>query len=214
MLPPPAAAAMEGLDPRKAMAILAALDPNKAADVLTGARQWRVALRRVRARQAGGRARAQRAWNGSMWRVCIVHSHHACAGWSRTRGAAANASRRNTHTARARTQPHTHTHAHAHTEMGAPQAADKLIGMDADARNSILESMAPRAAASTLTSMEDAMQQQALALMMQGAGPAGEACDNSIQVHRVAVAGAGAGAGCAQLAAQVCVWTCAATPSS
>lgn len=37
MLPPPAAAAMEGLDMKKAMAILIAMDPNKAADVLTGA---------------------------------------------------------------------------------------------------------------------------------------------------------------------------------
>jgi hypothetical protein len=33
--------------------------------------------------------------------------------------------------------------------------------MDADARNSIIESMAPRAAANTLASMEDALQQQA-----------------------------------------------------
>jgi hypothetical protein len=31
--------------------------------------------------------------------------------------------------------------------------------MDADARNSIIESMAPRAAANTLASMEDALQQ-------------------------------------------------------
>jgi flagellar motility protein MotE (MotC chaperone) len=38
MLPPPAAAAMEGLDMKKAMAILIAMDPNKAADMLTGAR--------------------------------------------------------------------------------------------------------------------------------------------------------------------------------
>lgn len=37
MLPPPAAAAMENLDLKKAMAILMAMDPNKAADVLTGA---------------------------------------------------------------------------------------------------------------------------------------------------------------------------------
>ena len=36
MLPPPAAAAMEGLEMKKAMAILIAMDPNKAADVLTG----------------------------------------------------------------------------------------------------------------------------------------------------------------------------------
>ena len=36
MLPPPAAAAMESLDMKKAMAILIAMDPNKAADVLTG----------------------------------------------------------------------------------------------------------------------------------------------------------------------------------
>lgn len=36
MLPPPAAAAMAGLDMKKAMAILIAMDPNKAADVLTG----------------------------------------------------------------------------------------------------------------------------------------------------------------------------------
>jgi hypothetical protein len=36
MLPPPAAAAMEHLDLKKAMAILMAMDPNKAADVLTG----------------------------------------------------------------------------------------------------------------------------------------------------------------------------------
>jgi hypothetical protein len=43
-------------------------------------------------------------------------------------------------------------------EMGAPQAATKLVLMDPDARNSIIESMAPRAAANTLTSMEDALQ--------------------------------------------------------
>lgn len=43
-------------------------------------------------------------------------------------------------------------------EMGATQAASKLIMMDADTRNSIIENMAPRAAANTLTSMEDAMQ--------------------------------------------------------
>lgn len=43
-------------------------------------------------------------------------------------------------------------------EMGASQAASKLIMMDADTRNSIIENMAPRAAANTLTSMEDAMQ--------------------------------------------------------
>jgi hypothetical protein len=42
--------------------------------------------------------------------------------------------------------------------MGAPQAASKLVFMDADTRNSIIESMAPRAAAHTLTSMEDALQ--------------------------------------------------------
>lgn len=42
--------------------------------------------------------------------------------------------------------------------MGSSQAASKLILMEADARNSIIESMAPRAAANTLTSMEDAMQ--------------------------------------------------------
>jgi hypothetical protein len=36
MLPPPAAAAMTGLDLKKAMAILISMDPNKAADVLTG----------------------------------------------------------------------------------------------------------------------------------------------------------------------------------
>jgi hypothetical protein len=42
--------------------------------------------------------------------------------------------------------------------MGSTQAASKLILMEADARNSIIESMAPRAAANTLTSMEDAMQ--------------------------------------------------------
>lgn len=42
--------------------------------------------------------------------------------------------------------------------MGAPQAATKLVLMDPDARNSIIESMAPRAAANTLTSMEDALQ--------------------------------------------------------
>jgi Mrp family chromosome partitioning ATPase len=43
-------------------------------------------------------------------------------------------------------------------EMGAAQAASKLVLMDADARNCIIESMAPRAAADTLTSMEDAVQ--------------------------------------------------------
>lgn len=43
-------------------------------------------------------------------------------------------------------------------EMGAPQAASKLILMEADARNCIIESMAPRVAANTLTSMEDAVQ--------------------------------------------------------
>lgn len=45
-----------------------------------------------------------------------------------------------------------------HAEMGAPQAASKLVLMEADARNCIIESMAPRAAADTLTSMEDAVQ--------------------------------------------------------
>jgi hypothetical protein len=40
MLPPPAAAAMESMDMKKAMAILIAMDPNKAADVLTGAMPW------------------------------------------------------------------------------------------------------------------------------------------------------------------------------
>lgn len=40
MLPPPAAAAMEAMDMKKAMAILIAMDPNKAADVLTGAMHW------------------------------------------------------------------------------------------------------------------------------------------------------------------------------
>lgn len=43
-------------------------------------------------------------------------------------------------------------------EMGSSQAASKLILMEVDARNSIIKSMAPRAAANTLTSMEDAMQ--------------------------------------------------------
>jgi hypothetical protein len=43
--------------------------------------------------------------------------------------------------------------------MGATKAASKLMHMDADARNSIIESMAPRAAANTLASMEDALQQ-------------------------------------------------------
>lgn len=43
--------------------------------------------------------------------------------------------------------------------MGASKAATKLMHMDADARNSIIESMAPRAAANTLASMEDAVQQ-------------------------------------------------------
>jgi len=44
MLPPPAAAAMEGLDMKKAMAILIAMDPNKGADVLTGKPPWLMAL--------------------------------------------------------------------------------------------------------------------------------------------------------------------------
>lgn len=43
-------------------------------------------------------------------------------------------------------------------EMGAPAAATKLMAMDQEARHSILESMAPRAAAHALTKMEDLMQ--------------------------------------------------------
>ena len=42
-------------------------------------------------------------------------------------------------------------------EMGAPKAASKLVLMDSDARNSIIESMAPRVAAVTLTSMGDSL---------------------------------------------------------
>ena len=55
--------------------------------------------------------------------------------------------------------------------MGAPQAATKLVLMDPEARNSIIESMAPRAAANTLTSMEDALQN----IMSQPGSP--EVCD-------------------------------------
>jgi hypothetical protein len=43
-------------------------------------------------------------------------------------------------------------------ELGAPGAASKLMGMDPAARASIIESMAPRAAADTLVSMEGALQ--------------------------------------------------------
>lgn len=46
------------------------------------------------------------------------------------------------------------------TEMGSAKAAEQLIQLDADARNCILESMAPRAAASMLVSMEDALHHQ------------------------------------------------------
>jgi flagellar motility protein MotE (MotC chaperone) len=42
--------------------------------------------------------------------------------------------------------------------LGAEGAAEKLMGMDARARASIIESMAPRDAAGTLVSMEDALQ--------------------------------------------------------
>lgn len=42
--------------------------------------------------------------------------------------------------------------------MGAQKAAGKLVHMEADARNSIIENMAPRDAAHTLTKMEDAIQ--------------------------------------------------------
>ncbi len=43
-------------------------------------------------------------------------------------------------------------------QLGASGAAAKLMGMSPDARSSIIESMAPRDAAVTLVSMEDALQ--------------------------------------------------------
>ena len=42
--------------------------------------------------------------------------------------------------------------------LGAEGAAEKLMGMEPQARASIIESMAPRDAANTLVSMEDALQ--------------------------------------------------------
>jgi hypothetical protein len=43
-------------------------------------------------------------------------------------------------------------------ELGAAGAAAKLMGMEPAARGSIIESMAPRAAADTLVSMEGVLQ--------------------------------------------------------
>jgi hypothetical protein len=79
--------------------------------------------------------------------------------------------------------------------MGAPQAADKLLLMEADARNSILESMAPRTAADTLTSMEDVMAAAAVAAAAEGLegwggdGGGGDTADSP----QVCVQGRGAG---------------------
>lgn len=119
MLPPPAAAAMEALDMKKAMAILIAMDPNKAADVLTG----------------GGLFCSRcRCCCGAVLAVCMATTYH-CADCKHATSTTPLCDSILFCRITCTIKP---------TEMGAPQAANKLILMEADARNSIIESMAPR----------------------------------------------------------------------
>lgn len=158
MMPPPAAAAMESLDIKKAMAILVAMDPNKAADLLTGACTCM--------RAAGSRQRLHSA------------THFTGA----------------THCLRMLPRPFVLA-----AEMGPPHAASKLVLMDADARNSIIESMAPRVAAVTLTSMGGSL---------TAAGEGGRPGSAEVCLRTAAVLGYACSAALPSLLTAVCALCC------
>jgi hypothetical protein len=131
MLPPPAAESLDALETRRAIAILAAMDPGKARR-RRGPRHFR----HVSARPQHALAR-----RGSASRL------------ARRRPRPGGAAR---HTVR---PPSAACYAQAAdllAVLGSEGAAAKLAAMDAEARASIIESMAPRDAAGALASMEDA----------------------------------------------------------